>query len=425
MKMNYAIPLPIQHWLYQALDRIPLNLQLNLWGHTVLNFNHGNSAPITVHIHHPGILRALFLSQDPLTLVDGYLQGLIDVEGDIATVVPLVQQHPHAKVDRMQSLQAWLRAWTLPSLSDSRQSDVPWKKLQFRTRDRDRTAVQYHYDTGNAFYKLWLDPQMVYSCAYFEHAEMSLQEAQEAKLDRICRKLKLSPGETLLDIGCGWGSFMHWAVSRYGVKAHGITLSEEQLAYNQQRIAAAGLQDKITVELLDYRDLPKEPTFDKIVSVGMVEHVGAENYPAYYKSVLAALKPGGVFLNHGIATRDRWNNSSIGERFIDRYIFPDGRLTPLSTRLDVAEAAGWEIVDVDNWRPHYAKTLWCWAENFEAAWEQVTTLIGERRAQIWRLYLIGCALGFENNYMGIYQTLFRRKADPSWNLPMTRADWLC
>lgn len=423
--IDCAVPLQIRRWLHQILDRLPLNLQLDFWGHTTLNFNHANSPPIALHVHHPGVLRSLFLSQDPLTLVEAYLQGLIDVEGDMATVLPFVQQYPQARVDRKQSLRAWLKAWALPRLSPSQPSTAPWKRLPFRTRSRDCVAVQHHYDTGNAFYKLWLDPQMVYSCAYFEHPQMSLQAAQEAKLDRICRKLKLSAKESLLDIGCGWGALMRWAVTHYDVKAHGITLSAEQIIYNQQQIAEAGLSDQISVELLDYRDLPKEPMFDKIVSVGMVEHVGAENYPAYFQNALSVLKPNGLFLNHGIATRDRWNNSSISEQFIDRYIFPDGRLTLLSTQLAAAEAAGWEVVDVDGWRSHYAKTLRCWVENFEAAFDQIKTQIGERRAQLWRLYLFGCALSFENNYMGIYQTLFRRKLDTVWNLPMTRTDWLC
>lgn len=425
MMINCPVPRQIQRWLHQVLDRLPLNLNLDFWGQTALRFNHDQSASIVLHIHHPGVLRTLLLNQDPLTLVDAYLQGLIDVEGDLAAVLPFVQQYPYARVSILQSLRTWLDAWMLPSLPNSQTFNTPWKRLKLRTQERDRAVVQHHYDTGNSFYKLWLDPEMVYSCAYFEYSQMSLQAAQEAKLDRICRKLKLSPGETLLDIGCGWGSLLHWAVTHYGVKAHGITLSEEQLAYNQQRLTESGLSDQIIVELLDYRDLPKAPTYDKIVSVGMVEHVGVKNYPIYFQSALLALKAGGLFLNHGITTCNRWNNSSIGERFIDRYIFPDGQLTLLSNLLTVAEAAGWEIVDVDAWRPHYAKTLQCWAKNFQAVRDQINTLIGERQAQLWQLYLIGCALGFKNNYMGIYQTLLRRKADVTWNLPLTRAGWLC
>lgn len=278
---NYTIPLPIQRWLDRVLDRLPLSLHLDFWGQTTLLFDEDNLSEIALQIHHPGVLRTLFLNRDPLALVDAYLQGYIDVEGDLAPIIATIQQHPHAKIDWRRSLRPWLKAWTLPSLPNSHRFNAPWKKLPFQTPDRDRVAIQHHYDTGNAFYQLWLDPQMVYSCAYFEHPQMSLEEAQEAKLDRICRKLQLSPGERLLDIGCGWGALMHWAATRYGVKSHGITLSEEQFAYNQRRIAEAGLNDQITVELLDYRDLPKEPTYDKIVSIGMVEHVGVENYPLY------------------------------------------------------------------------------------------------------------------------------------------------
>jgi cyclopropane-fatty-acyl-phospholipid synthase len=422
---NVVLPPAIVTWLRQILERLPLNLQLNFWGQMAMGNRAAETEPIALHIRHPGVLRHLFLSQDPLTLADDFLQGWIDVEGDLALSLPLIQRYPHAQINRLQALRAWLAAWQLPPLPTPSAFPAPWQRLPRRTRDRDRLAVQHHYDTGNAFYGGWLDAHMVYSCAYFEQPQMSLTEAQEAKLDRICRKLKLSPGETLLDIGCGWGALIHWAATHYGVKAHGITLSEEQLAYNQHRIQAAGLTDTLTVELLDYRDLPPIPRFDKIVSIGMVEHVGEKNYPLYFQRALDTLKPGGLFLNHGIATRDPWNHSSLGERFIDRYIFPDGDLTLLSTQLAAAEAAGWEIVDVDAWRLHYAQTLRCWAENFEAVWHDMVQQIGERRAQLWRLYLMGCALGFENNQMGIYQTLLRRQADTTWNLPLTREDWLC
>jgi cyclopropane-fatty-acyl-phospholipid synthase len=424
--VDCALPRGIREWLRHRLGSISLNFHLDFWGHDSLHItDERNLLPsIQLYIHHPGVLRTLLLSQDPLALMDAYLQGFIDVEGDLATVIPLVQQHPHVKMSVMRSLHAWLDAWRLPRLPELEQKTFTWKRLSFHTRDRDRATIQFHYDTGNEFYRTWLDPHMVYSCAYFEHPQMSLKEAQEAKLDRICRKLQLSPGEYFLDIGCGWGSLLSWAVTHYGVNAHGITLSEEQLAFNQKWINDAELGDRVTVELLDYRDLPKTPTFDKIASIGMVEHVGADNYPAYFQSVLSALKPGGLFLNHGIASRDRWRGTSFGERFIDRYIFPDGQLTYLSTRLIAAEDAGWEIVDVDAWRPHYAKTLWCWVKNFEASMDQIVAKIGERRVQLWRLYLIGSALGFENNYIGIYQTLFRRKADAVWDLPINRIGWL-
>lgn len=425
---TYGVPTPIRQWLQQVLRSLPFNLQLDFWHRDVLQF--GTSAPdaetpLTLHIKHPGVLRALFQSGDPLALVDAYLRDFIDIEGNLTPVLPLIQAHCHAHVDRWQAFRAWLSAWQLPPLPATDALPSPWKRLRLRSRDRDRLAVQHHYDMGNDFYQLWLDPHMVYSCAYFEHPQMTLQAAQEAKLDRICRKLKLSPGETLLDIGCGWGALLRWAAHHYGVKAHGITLSKAQLTLAQQSIAEAGLGEQVTVALQDYRDLPATPTYDKVVSVGMVEHVGAANYPAYFSQAVAVLKPGGLFLNHGITSSDRWHGTSIGEQFINRYIFPDGQLTRLSTHLRAAEDAGLEIVDVDAWRLHYAKTLRCWVENFDAVFDAVVEKIGKQRANVWRLYLMGSALGFENNHIGIYQTLFRRKQDAAWNLPLTRQEWLC
>lgn len=422
---QYCVPASIHRWLYQVLEPLPLQFQLDLWGQTVLQVNPDQPTAIALVIHHPGVLRTLLLSQDLLTLVDAYLQGWLDVVGDLATLIPLVQHHPHAQLSLSQSLSAWLAAWTLPALPTPIDRHPVWQPFQQGTHDRDRAAVQHHYDTGNAFYRLWLDSEMVYSCAYFEQPQMGLEAAQRAKLDRICHKLRLTPGETLLDIGCGWGALLRWAATHYGVNAYGITLSQEQYDYNQDQIAQAGLGDQMTVALLDYRDLPQQPRFDKIVSIGMVEHVGVQNYPLYFRTILATLKPGGLFLNHGITSRDRWNNSSLGERFIDRYIFPEGRLAQLSTLLAAAETAGWEIVDVESWRPHYAQTLWWWVNNFEVALESIKAAIGDRRAELWRLYLMGSALGFEQNYMGIEQTLLRRKVDRFWDLPLTRTNWLC
>jgi cyclopropane-fatty-acyl-phospholipid synthase len=250
---------------------------------------------------------------------------------------------------------------------------------------------------------------------------MTLADAQKAKLDLICRKLQLKPGEKFLDIGCGWGALIHWAVTHYGVSAHGITLSKEQLAHNLKWIEDEGLQDKVTAELLDYRDLPKEPTFDKISSIGMIEHVGIANYQLYYRSVMATLKPGGLFLNHGITLNRIWQPEIA---FILRYIFPDAQCPPVNTYLQFAANEGWEIVDLDCWRPHYAKTLRAWASNLEAKLDQAIPIVGSR-IKIWQLYLIMCAQGFENGANSIYQMLLRRAVDSEWNLPMTRDDWLC
>ena len=265
----------------------------------------------------------------------------------------------------------------------------------------------------------------VYSCAHFDNDSMDLATAQERKLDLICQKLRLQPGETLLDVGCGWGALLRWAVEHYGVKGYGITLSAEQLAFNQAQIQTLGWGDRLQVELRDYRDLPQQPTFDKAVSIGMVEHVGLKNYATYFNQIMASLQPGGLFLNHGITASREWRGRSLGERFINRYIFPNGELVRLSTTLVAMENAGWEIADVDAWRPHYAKTLRHWAHNLEQALDQVIELVGERQARLWWVYLLGSAMAFENNDMGIYQVLLRRQCDRTWDLPLSRSGWVC
>jgi cyclopropane-fatty-acyl-phospholipid synthase len=425
--VHCKLPAGIHRWLHTLLSSLPFKLRINFWNQDSYVFGaeiRETLPQLSLHIGHPGVLRSLILSQDPLVLIDGYLHGLINIEGNLEALIPLIQTHPHIVIKPLQSLQLWVEAYTLPHLPFDLKA-MPLKDGQkIHSRDRDKAAIQHHYDLGNLFYQQWLDPLMVYSCAHFEHPEMSLGTAQAAKLDLICRKLKLSPGETLLDIGCGWGALLRWAVQHYGVRGYGITLSQEQLVYNEQQIAQEHLANQLTVELLDYRDLPQQPTFDKIVSVGMVEHVGIKNYPTYFQAALQALKPGGLFLNHGISSSDICNGSSVGERFINRFIFPNGELAQLSTMLSVAEQTGWEIVDVDAWRPHYALTLRHWAENFEQAFDQVASMLGERKARLWHLYLIGCALAFENDYERVYQTLLRSKTDKTWNLPLSRMGWL-
>jgi cyclopropane-fatty-acyl-phospholipid synthase len=425
--MSYStLPPSIKAVLSEMLSPLPLKLSIDCWGKDQLAINHtlDDLPQIQLRIHHPGVIRTLFLSQDPFVLAEAYLQNFLDFTGEIEDVMCL-DKLSLSHLKRSLLVKAWLEAIALPRLPLSLQAQTPWQKLTARTRDRDLAVIEHHYNIGNDFYRLWLDPNCVYSCAHFEHEKMSLQAAQEAKLDLICQKLQLKPGDYLLDIGCGWGGLLCWAATHYGVKAHGITLSKEQLAFNQQLIASKGLDQQLTVQLLDYRDIPQEPTFDKIVSIGMVEHVGVKNYPIYFQRALSALKPEGLFLNHGITASEAWNGSTLNERFIQRYIFPDVEASRLFTILQGAEEEGFEIVDVDAWRVHYGKTLRCWADNLNENLEQAIALIGERRVRIWQIYFIGCALAFEQNQMGIYQVLHRRRADRTWNLPLTRKNWVC
>lgn len=420
------LPTGLRDWIQRTLGQLPLPLCVDFWGDPI-HAGEGSQPLVTLRIHHPGVLRRVILSRNPLNLVDAYLEGWVDLEGRLDDLLPLVQKNPH--VQPMQGRDLWTLAWgalRLPELPQG--SRAPYEQNLQKPIDhapgQDQQAIQYHYDAGNAFYELWLDPLMVYSCAHFEDPGMSLAQAQVAKLDLICRKLRLAPGETLLDIGCGWGSLLEWAATHYGIRGVGITLSEEQCRFAQARMAAAGLSDQVEIKLLDYRALPRDPSFDKVVSVGMVEHVGFGNYPAYFGKALQVLKPGGLFLNHGINSAIPWNGSRWGEKFIRRYIFPNGELATLSMTLSAAEAAGWEVVDIDNWRPHYAHTTRAWADRFDQVREQVDQLMGSRMAEIWRLYLVGCVTGFADGHIGVYQTLLRRRQDPQWELPLSRSGWV-
>jgi cyclopropane-fatty-acyl-phospholipid synthase len=288
---------------------------------------------------------------------------------------------------------------------DRKGSDA-WKWWR-HTRLRDRKNIQYHYDVSNEFYGLWLDARRVYSCAYFRAAGMSLEAAQEAKFDHICRKLALKPGEHLLDIGCGWGGLILWAAEHYGVHALGITLSDNQHAYVSAEIRARDLQDRVEVKVMDYRDVEETDCFDKIASIGMVEHVGRGKLTAYFRQIQALLKPGGLALNHGItaaALRSQGLGSGISE-FIDEYVFPGGELEHISEVMQHATDGGLECLDAENLRPHYARTLWEWVRRLDERSEEARKLIGERKYRIWRIYMAGSAFAFDRGWLELWQVL--------------------
>ena len=292
-----------------------------------------------------------------------------------------------------------------------------WRGIARRSRSRaqhrieaDMRQVQFHYDVSDDFYALWLDPLRVYSCAYYRRPDMTLAEAQQAKLDHICRKLMLREGERFLDIGAGWGGLLLWAAEHYGVRAQGITLSKNQHAHVNRLIDERGLRGRVTMELRDYRELPEVEPYDKIASVGMFEHVGRALLPAYFAKIWRLLAPGGLLMNHGITaggTRNEQLGAGMGD-FIERYIFPGGELEHVSHVLEALSEAGLEALDVENLRPHYAKTLWDWSDGLEAKLEQARSVTRDSVVRAYRLYLAGSAMSFEHGWISLFQMLATR-----------------
>ncbi|MES2949008.1 MAG: cyclopropane-fatty-acyl-phospholipid synthase family protein [Pseudomonadota bacterium] len=403
---------------------------LKLWNNNVLQLN-GGPPEFTLILRDPRVLQKFITRASPVSLADAYFRGQLDVEGDLYSALALKEHFESVVLSWREKLAMLRDAWRLvpadaaaaaPSgLIAQLASRVARGFAYKHTRHTDRAAISFHYDVSNAFYGLWLDKERVYSCAYFETSNDSLDRAQQQKLEHICRKLRLRPGERLLDIGCGWGALVCWAARYYGVRAHGITLSQQQLDYAHARIAALGLQDRVSVELRDYRDLPADAVYDKVSSVGMFEHVGLANMPVYLKTVQRVLRPGGLFLNHGITHDEEGWNQTVAREFINRFVFPDGELDRVSNIQLGMERAGFEIQDVEALRRHYALTLRHWVKRLEDQRDAALREVDEPTYRVWRLYMAACAREFEAGGTGIYQILAsRRGAEPS--LPLTRAD---
>lgn len=308
----------------------------------------GEPVRFTLVLQHPGALRTMFLPPSALNLGEAYIYNDFDIEGDMVAVFLLADHVLDKQWWKMARARSMKHLLSLPRIRQPRPAGITAKLQGARhSKERDREAVTYHYDRSNAFYALWLDQRMVYSCAYFATPQNDLDSAQEHKLEYLCRKLRLHVGERLLDIGCGWGGLVMYAAQHYGVEAYGITLSQQQAEWAQQRIQEAGLTECCRVEVRDYREMLEAETFDKIVSVGMFEHVGARLLPTYFQRTWHLLRPGGVFLNHGIAS-DMHDQAPYGAEFGNRYVFPDAGSVPISMTLRVAEESGFEVRDVDS-----------------------------------------------------------------------------
>jgi cyclopropane-fatty-acyl-phospholipid synthase len=392
-------------------------------------------------VNRPGALRRMLLPPSELSIVESYLSGDIDIDGEMEAAMGLADDiGARVRSTRVLArlaghLLALPRRDAVVDVRAARSEVVVEPVGKRHDPTRDRAAIRFHYDVGNDFYALWLDERMVYSCAYYHDPTDALEEAQRAKLDLICRKLRLHPGQRLLDVGCGWGALIIHAVQHYGVSAVGITLSDAQATLARERIAAAGLEDRCRVEIRDYRALPPEMRFDRIASVGMIEHVGATHLAAYFDALYRALAPGGLLLNHGIVSmkeaRPRGPLAWIGDRvwrrdaFIHQYVFPDGKLTAYRAVVEAAEAAGFETRDVESLREHYALTLRAWVARLGRNQERAVALTSDRIVRIWRLYMTASAFAFAHARINVLQTLLAKpEANGHVDLPMTREDLL-
>ncbi len=399
----------------------PRDFTVRLWDGATLDPDAGQTSRFTLVIHRPAALRRMFWPPTELALGEAYIRGDFDIEGDFESAFVLADHLSAFRPGLGERLARARLILTLPSQGPVPARDLGAAKLGGRRHsiERDRHAVTYHYDVSDAFYALWLDSRMVYSTGYFCAPDEDLETAQERKLDVICRKLRLSPGERLLDIGCGWGGLVMHAAKRYGARAVGITLSRPQADFANARIRDAGLSDRCHVEVRDYRELDEPGGFDKIASIGMFEHVGASRLAEYFRKAWRLLRPGGAFLNHGIAS-----SLSVparrGPSFVDRHVFPDGELLPISTTLSAAESSGFEVRDVESLREHYVLTLRHWARRLVANRDRARLTAGETAYRVWRLYLSGSAYGFRIGRTSVFQTLLSKPDRGICGLPLAR-----
>ena len=393
----------LARFLGSIRDKHPVPARVILWDGSEHPL--GDRPEVAIKVRDAKALR-YFLPPTLENLGEAYVEGAIDAEGSMRDVIRVASQLAAAgTTSRLGSLPSWAR---------------------LHTRQSDRDAISYHYDVSNEFYQLFLDERMVYSCAYYEHESMSLDAAQFAKLDLICRKLQLSRQMRLLDIGCGWGALALHAASQYGCEVVGVTLSEQQHALATERVRQAGLSGRVEIRLQDYRDIPETGGFDRISSVGMFEHVGLKHLREYFSRVHDLLRPGGMAMNHGITSADADSRSvgMGGGEFIGKYVFPDGELPHVALAISELSRGGLELVDAESLRRHYARTLWAWSDRLENRIDEARDVAGDTKTRIWRAYLAGCAHAFDAGWINIYQLLVGRPAIENGlhalDQPMTR-----
>ncbi|MGW0366385.1 class I SAM-dependent methyltransferase [Streptomyces sp. NPDC002990] len=431
--------------LAETLTGAPLPVRIRAWDGSEAGPPGG---PVLI-VRDRRALRRMLWKPGELGLARAWVAGEVEVEGDLYELLDRVagllwdhharppagsgpdsgRPRPPGVLPLLRDAEARAAVRELVTLARPWRAPAPPPEEATRTggprhtRGRDRRAISHHYDVGNDFYSYVLGPSMVYSCAYWRPGS-SLEEAQRDKLDLVCRKLGLGPGDRLLDVGCGWGSMALHAAREYGVQVTGITLSREQAVYARKRVAEEGLADRVELRIQDYRDV-KDAPYDAVSSIGMAEHVGADRYREYAHTLYALLRPGGRLLNHQIARRPEPDEETYRiDAFIDAYVFPDGELSPLGSTVGELERAGFEVRDVEALREHYGLTLRAWVARLEEHWEEAVRLTSPGRARVWRLYMAASALGFERGRLGVNQVLaVKTAADGDAGLPLRLRTW--
>ncbi|MDQ1833178.1 SAM-dependent methyltransferase [Massilia scottii] len=398
----------LRAWSEGLRSQPSLPLRVELWNGQRLDFS-PDPPRVTVHVPHARALRYL-LSPSLYKLGRAYVEGAIDVSGSANDMIAVVNAlASNAVANNMRT--------ALPALGLGR---LLGALARSHTRQRDAAAVRYHYDVSNEFYAAWLDPGMVYSCAYFDNGDETLAEAQVKKIDHILTKIGVRPGHRLLDIGCGWGALAIRAAQRYGARCVGITLSDNQARLAREQVERAGLGGLVEIRLQDYRDVGGQ--FDRITSVGMFEHVGVRQLPAYFRRMATLLAPDGVAMNHGLTTTDPDSHGAPhgGGEFISRYVFPHGELAHLGTVIQAMQEGGLEVRDVENLRRHYARTCAMWTDNFEANAQRIKGMTDARRFRIWQVYLAGCTHAFTHDWISLYQVVCGKAGRDPAAIPWSR-----
>lgn len=388
----------LANWIEIIRSETALPLRLELWNGQQYDFGIGRPQ-VTIWVPRASSLSYL-LTPSLEKLGTAYIEGKIEIRGKAAEVMDVAY------------------ALVKPRFKPAARYRIG--QVARRSKTKDAEAIRYHYDVSNDFYASWLDENMVYSCAYFENGDEDLATAQRKKIDHILTKINLQPGQTLLDIGCGWGALVIRAAQKFGARCVGITLSENQYLLARERVERAGLADRVEIRLQDYRDI--DGSYDRITSVGMFEHVGLKHMQGYFSRISSLLAEHGVAMNHGITTTDVDHGTAPygGGEFIGKYVFPHGELAHIGQVLKTMQQGGLEALDVENLRRHYAQTCSIWADNFEAHADQIRELTDDKHYRIWRVYLAGSAYAFTQDWISLYQIVCTKAGSPPQTLPLSR-----